>query len=313
MGRPPPLWRIALAVPERAAPVFEAALGGFAASLAVMEGGGGVCVIEALADREPDRGRLAAALALAAASSDLPEPDFTVAPLADRDWLAESARSFAPLRVGRFFIHGAGLEGPPPASAIALELEAGLAFGTGRHESTKGCLLALEQLARARRFARPLDLGCGTGILAIAMAKLWAVPVTAADIDPLVFPVARGNARANGCAGLVRVVGGAGPHARGLRARGPFDLVVANILARPLVRLAPALAGALTPRGVAVLSGFLAADEAAVRAAYRAQRFALVRRLAIGDWRTLVLARGRAGPGGCWAGGGRCGLVSGDG
>ena len=215
--------------------------------------------------------------------------------LPEHDWLAENRRAFPPLRIGRFFLHGSHWTGAPPAGAVALEIDAAEAFGTGEHPSTSGCLLALDRLARRRRFCRPLDIGTGSGILAIAAAKALHRPVLAGDIDCAAVRVAARHVRRNGLAGRVRPVCAAGYRSRALR-RAKYDLVFANILARPLARMAPDLKRALAPGGVAVLSGLLCRQEALVLAAHRAQRLSLERRLVIDGWSTLVLRRGSALP-----------------
>jgi ribosomal protein L11 methyltransferase len=208
--------------------------------------------------------------------------------LAERDWLSENRRAFPPLRIGRFFVHGSHWKGRPPAGAIAIEIDAATAFGTGEHPSTAGVLLALDGLARRRRFRRPLDLGTGSGILAIAAAKRLHRPVVASDIDPAAARVAAHHARRNGVVGRVRVVCAPGYKSRALRGR-QFDLVLANILARPLALMAPDLARALRPGGIAVLAGLLRRQEGMVLAAHRAQGLALVRRRVIDGWSTLTL------------------------
>src|SRR5579864_6021673 len=144
--------------------------------------------------------------------------------LPERDWLLENRRSFPPLRIGRFFIHGSHWRGAPPAGTIAIEIDAATAFGTGEHPSTRGVLLALDQLARRRRFRRPRDVGTGSGILAIAAAKRLHRPVMASDIDPGAVRVARHHARRNGVGRQVRAI-----CADGIRGGGHHDLVLANI------------------------------------------------------------------------------------
>jgi ribosomal protein L11 methyltransferase len=171
-------------------------------------------------------------------------------------------------------------------------LDAATAFGTGEHPSTRGCLLALDDLARRRRFRRPLDVGTGSGVLAIAAAKRLHRRVVAGDIDPEAVRVARHHVRRNGLAGTVRVVRSAGYRSRGLR-RADYDLVLANILARPLALLARDLKRALAPGGVAVLAGLLRRQEAQVLAAHRAQRLMLARRIVIDGWSTLIVSSGR--------------------
>ncbi|HYU13082.1 MAG TPA: 50S ribosomal protein L11 methyltransferase [Stellaceae bacterium] len=213
--------------------------------------------------------------------------------LAERDWLLENRRAFPPIRVGRFFVHGSHWRGPAPPGTIAIEIDAATAFGTGEHPSTHGCLVALDHLARRRRFRRPLDVGTGSGVLAIAAAKRLRRRVVAGDIDPEAVRVARHHARRNGLAGAVRVLRAAGYRRRGLR-RADYDLVLANILARPLALLARDLKRALAPGGVAVLAGLLQRQEALVLSAHRAQRLRLARRIVIEGWLTLILRRGRA-------------------
>src|SRR5713226_6746671 len=149
--------------------------------------------------------------------------------LAERDWLQENRRAFPPVRVGRFFIHGSHWRGRPPAGAIAIEIDAATAFGTGEHPSTQGCLVALDLLAKRRRSRHPLDIGTGSGILAIAAAKLLHRPVLASDIDPGAVRVAAHHARRNGVADRVRALCAPGVHSRGVH-RGNYDLVFANIL-----------------------------------------------------------------------------------
>jgi ribosomal protein L11 methyltransferase len=212
--------------------------------------------------------------------------------LPERDWLLENRRAFPPLRVGRFFVHGSHWRGPAPSGTIAIEIDAATAFGTGEHPSTHGCLLALDYLARRRRFHRPLDVGTGSGVLAIAAAKRLHRRVVAGDIDPEAVRVARHHVRRNGLAGTVRVVRAAGYRSRGLR-RADYDLVLANILARPLALLARDLKRALAPGGVAVLAGLLPRQEAQVLAAHRAQGLALARRIVIDGWSTLIVRSGR--------------------
>jgi ribosomal protein L11 methyltransferase len=287
-------WTLELEAPAEAAPVFLDALERLAASVSCFDtGAGGPWRVEALFADMPDPGALAASIALAAAASGTSEPEFVVRPVAARDWLAENRASFRPVAAGRFFIHPTFFEGRPPAGAHAIALDAATAFGSGAHGTTRGCLLALDGIARRRRARRLLDMGCGSGILAIAMAKAWRRQVLAVDIDKEAVRVTRGNAWANGVGRLVRAGAGAGFAAPLLRRQGSFDLIAANILARPLVAMAPALARALAPRGMAVLSGLLTHQEAPVIAACRAQGLRLARRIRIDNWSTLVVRRGR--------------------
>ena len=218
-------------------------------------------------------------------------PDVAVAPLPDVDWVAESQKALPPIRAGRFYLYGSHVTAPPPAGAIAIRIEAGQAFGTGRHETTAGCLIALTELAKRRRYRRPLDLGCGSGVLAIAMAKLWPVPVLAVDNDRDAVRMTRANARDNAVAALVRSLRSEGYGRAAIARSGPFDLVTANILAEPLSAMAGGLAGHLAPGGTAVLAGLLDRQAGAVLARHRGHGLALVRRYRLGDWTTLVLER----------------------
>src|ERR1700719_3857355 len=230
-------------------------------------------------------------LALAAAGADGRLIHIAEERLPERDWLAENRRAFPPQRIGRFLIHGSHWHGPIPASAIGIEIDAATAFGTGEHPSTRGCLLALEGLARRRRFRRPLDIGTGSGILAIAAAKRLHRRITAGDIDPEAVRVARHHARRNGLAGRIKTARAAGYRSRVLRRSG-YDLILANILARPLALMARDLKRAIMPGGAAVLGGLLRRQEALVLAAHRAQGLSLERRLVLEGWATLVLRSG---------------------
>jgi ribosomal protein L11 methyltransferase len=237
---------------------------------------------------------LSAQLALAAAAEQGSLVEIGEEKLADRDWLAENQLAFPPLRIGRFFIYGSHYPGGVPSGAIGIMLDAATAFGTGEHPSTHACLMALEGLAKRRRFRHPLDIGAGTGILAIAAAKLLQRRVLASDIDRDAVRVARHNASRNGVSSLVRVRQAAGYQDSAIR-KSRYDLVLSNILARPLALMARDLAGALAPGGRAVLSGLLRRQEPIVLAPHRRCGIVLERRLVIDRWSALVLrARSRS-------------------
>jgi ribosomal protein L11 methyltransferase len=206
--------------------------------------------------------------------------------VAERDWLAENRRAFPPQRVGRFLIHGSHWRGKPPGGMIAVEIDAATAFGTGEHPSTRGCLIAFDRLVRKRRFRTLRDVGTGSGILAIAAARTLRRKIVASDVDPVAVRVARHHVRRNGLAKLVRVdcVAGVG------RGNG-YDLVFANILARPLVLMARDLSRATAPGGLVLLSGLLRRQESGLLAAYRSHRLVLDFRVIIDGWSTLVLRR----------------------
>jgi ribosomal protein L11 methyltransferase len=231
---------------------------------------------------------VAARVALAAAAAGGAVIDADEEKLPARDWLADNQRDFPSLRVGRFFIHGSHYKSRVPAGAIAIRIDATTAFGTGEHPSTRGCLLALEALARRRRFRRPIDIGAGTGILSIAAAKLLRRRVLARDIDRNAVAVARHNVARNGVASLVRVRRAAGYRDRVIRKRH-FDLILSNILAWPLALMARDLARVLAPGGRAVLSGLLRRQEPIVLAPHRGLGIVLEHRILVDGWSTLVL------------------------
>jgi ribosomal protein L11 methyltransferase len=247
-------------------------------------------VFRGSAEVGPDWPALDLALAIAAASMGVSPPEVTIEPLPDRDWLAENRERFAALRIGRFLIQEPEDQTPTPPGLIALRIEAATAFGSGRHGSTDGCLRALHML-RGRRTRRALDLGCGSGILAIAAAKLWRVPVLASDVDPHAVAVARANARLNDVRNLVRVIVADGYRSSAIAARRPFDLVLCNILSRTLKRMAGGLARHLAPMGTAILAGLLTRDGNDVLAVHRAVGLGLLRTIDVEGWRTLVLRR----------------------
>jgi ribosomal protein L11 methyltransferase len=211
-------------------------------------------------------------------------------PLPDQDWIRLSLEGLPPVRAGRFFLHGAHDAGQIPAGVVPLRIEAGLAFGTGHHESTALCLEAMCHLAKRRRFGRTLDIGCGTGVLAIAAAKLWKARVVASDIDPVAIETARANARANAepdlgfaCAdGLAHPV---------IQATAPYDLICANILAGPLARLAAAIAKVSARGGTVLLSGLLRNQENLVLSFYGSQNLVFCEALRNGPWSALLLRR----------------------
>lgn len=213
------------------------------------------------------------------------------APLPDQDWIKLSQEGLPPVRAGRFFVYGAHDAGQVPPGVIPMRIEAGLAFGTGHHETTALCLAALSDLAKRRRFERTLDLGCGTGLLAIGAAKLWRKKVIASDIDPVAVDVTRENARANGEARLIRAVTADGLTHAAIRERAPYDLIVANILASPLTQLAPSIVRSLAKGGMLVLSGLLRGQENLVISFYTPHGLILRARHRDGPWSALVLER----------------------
>lgn len=250
--------------------------------------------IEAFFEDKPDLGRLAPRVFAVAKELGRGVPSLDVEEIAERDWLAENQASFPPLRIGRFFVHGSHVTEAPPAGAWRVALDASIAFGSGEHATTKGCLAAIEALAKKRRLGRVLDIGTGSGILTIAALRARARRALASDIDPPSVMLARENARVNGVASRAKIVAAAGL-AKLAPTRARFDLVLANILARPLTQLATAISRAVAPGGYVVLSGLLAEQEMWVLRAYRQRGLVFVGRASAGPdalgWRTLVFQR----------------------
>jgi ribosomal protein L11 methyltransferase len=232
-------------------------------------------------------------LAAGAAAADA----LSIETIAAADWVAQSLAGLKPVRVGRFVIHGAHDRAHLSPNEIGIEIEAALAFGTGHHGTTRGCLLALADLAKRRRVRRVLDIGCGTGVLAIAAARLLRTRVVAGDIDPVAVRCARGNARLNRIASMVSLSRAAGTCAQAIIAHAPYQLIFANILVGPLTRLAVPLRKVAAPGAHIVLSGLLPSHANSILAIYRAQRLTLERRVSLEGWVTLVMCRKQNRPG----------------
>ncbi len=285
-------WRIEIVSPPGAVVAFEAVLDSFSdvISCFVNESDDN-WHIEGYGPTKPGAQALAAALSIAAGDLGLDAPVVQIDRMGDRDWVAESLRLFPPVMIGRYFIHGDHYLSPVPAGKIGLELNTGAAFGSGEHATTEGCLVALDDLARSKRFALPLDMGCGSGVLSLAMARTWRVPVLGADNDPRAVQVARGNVRRNGLASLVSIVQSNGYAHRRITASQGFDLIVSNILANPLCKMARDLSSVLRPGGIIVLAGFYRRDGNRVLCAHQYHGLQLKRRYDVKGWRTLVLEK----------------------
>jgi ribosomal protein L11 methyltransferase len=211
--------------------------------------------------------------------------------IARQDWVSRSLAGLAPVRAGRFLVYGAHDRADVQPNDVALEIEAALAFGTGHHGTTRGCLLALDSVLKRRRPRRVLDLGTGTGVLAMGAAKVLHRTITCSDLDGVAVAAARGNAVMNGVGPWVRPVRAAGMRHPVLRDNAPFDLVLANILAKPLRSLAPSVAAHAAPGADLILSGLLARDVPGVLSSYAAQGFALRSRGDLEGWATLGLRK----------------------
>jgi ribosomal protein L11 methyltransferase len=212
-----------------------------------------------------------------------------------KDWVKASLADLVPVPAGRFIVHGQHDRERVPSNKLGIEIEAALAFGTGHHGTTRGCLLLLDHVLKAWYPRRVLDLGTGTGVLAIAAAKALHEPVLASDIDPASVRVARDNARLNQTGDLVQIITATGFSAPQFAQRGPFDLVLANILANPLRQLATPMARHLAPSGLVILSGLLNRQAASVIAAYRARGLVPLRHVRIDGWSSLLLRNAGAG------------------
>lgn len=220
--------------------------------------------------------------------------DFAVSELPETDWVAHVRRELHPVEAGRFFVYGSHDAEAVPPESVALLIEAAMAFGTGHHGTTKGCLQAVDKLfTEGVRPQNVVDIGCGTAVLAIAAAKVLGLPVMASDVDPQAVEVAAANARANGVEGLISCVEAAGFDHPTLQEKSPYDLVFANILKGPLVELAPDMGAHVAPGGHVILSGILNPQADDVVAAYEGAGFAVRDRSEIGEWTTLTLQRAK--------------------
>lgn len=253
-----------------------------------IEDGSGLFEVAAYFTEEPDRAGLALLAAMHGAR------DFVVSEVPQIDWVAHVRRELAPVEAGRFFVYGSHDADKVPADRIPLLIEAAMAFGTGHHGTTLGCLRALDRLVTAG-FTAPkvADIGCGTAVLAMAAARVWPdAQVLASDIDAVAVEVAEANLRANAMSGKVECLESAGFDAPRLTEAGPYQLIFANILKGPLIALAPDVAAHCAQGGRAILSGILNEQADGVLAVYVANGFSLEHREIIGDWTTLTLLRG---------------------
>lgn len=247
----------------------------------------GQWLLEALYDRKPDPADISRLIAPVAEGHGVSFGAIEIELVPDTDWIAKSLEGLAPVKAGRFFVYGRHDAHRLPAHTIPILIDAGQAFGTGHHATTMGCLEYISEYCATRLPQNPLDIGTGTGVLAIALAKLTRRKVLASDIDPVATRVAHDNAKLNGVGNLVETLTAPGFQHPALAARAPYDLIIANILATPLVALAPAFAKHLTPGGTLILSGILLSQENMVTSALRMQGLPLVSRKRIGEWVSL--------------------------
>ncbi len=289
----PEIWEIVIELPtgdHRAA--FETALETFVTGHAIFE-------IESTprwhltgyAEGPPDEAAIVASVSAVAAEVGVSTPEIGFAPVVQKDWVAEVEKTLTPIQVPPYYVFGSHIRDAPPAQSIAIQIDAGLAFGTGNHETTQGCLTALEAVLADRPPVSPIDIGTGSGILAIAVAKRFDVDVMASDIDPIAIDVARENAVINGVKDRIRFAVSDGLEEAEIASSAPYDLVLANIVANPLIALAPGIAGIAASGGHVILSGILLEQAEGVMAAYDENGLSLKERFDLGNWSTLVLTR----------------------
>jgi ribosomal protein L11 methyltransferase len=259
------------------------------AACAAFEDGAGQWQVAVHFRQPPDEANLRSLVEIVAGQAA--SGSLTIETVAATDWVAQSLAELKPVRVGRFLVHGAHDRAKLRANDIGIEIEAALAFGTGHHGTTRGCLVALADFARRWRARRVLDVGTGSGILAIAAARLLRGHVTGSDIDARAIEAARGNARINRTAPVLAFVRATGTAARAIAAGAPYDLIFANILLGALTRLAVPLRRLAAPGARVVLSGLLPGHVNAILAIYRAQGLVLEKRIVLDGWVTLVMHR----------------------
>jgi ribosomal protein L11 methyltransferase len=285
-----PVWKIEFIVPTEHGDLFAEAIEPFCGALTTF-------LIEKTEESQfsgysfeaPDEVVLRKALRRAAEEVGIFAPTADMVLLPETDWVAENQAHFEPVRAGRFYVHDSYHLNPAPAGAVPILVDAATAFGTGHHGTTRGCLEALEQLVRAGAVMAPiLDLGCGTGILGIAAAKALRMPVIATDIDPVAVSMAKANVRLNGVLPYVNTFKSRGLEAIEARRQGPYGLIFANILARPLQGLASSIAANLALGAPVILSGLLQTQEQQVLSAYLSQGLSLRARMHRDEWSTLI-------------------------
>jgi ribosomal protein L11 methyltransferase len=286
-----PVWRAAIRVTGDLVPIFDDALSEESDGASIFEVPGSEdWLIEAIFTEKPDKGLLEARLAIVATAHGIEAPALELEQLPDIDWVKKSLEGLVPVEAGRFFVYGSHNNELPPEGSIRILIEAGPAFGTGQHETTKGCLLAIDEICQGP-VKKPLDVGTGTGVLAIAAAKALNVPVTASDIDPVSVQEAQDNAAKNQLADLVHCIQADGLQDPKLRDGAPYDLVIANILANPLIAMAQDIVDVVDNDGWIILAGLLESQRSGVLDAYLPLGVELAGQHQLGEWPTLVLKK----------------------
>lgn len=289
----PDIWEVVIELPtgeHRAA--FEASIEEYVTGYAIFEVEGTPrWRLTGYVDGAPDQAAITASVSAAADGAGLKTPEIGFAPVAQKDWVAEVEKTLTPIHVPPYYVFGSHIRDTPPANAIAIQIDAGLAFGTGNHETTQGCLQAIEAVYDGRSPSSPIDIGTGSGILAIAVAKRFGIDVMASDIDPIAIDVARENAAINGVGDRLRFAVSDGLDSAEITEAAPYDLVLANIVANPLIALAPDIAAISAPGGYVILSGILREQADNVIAVYSDAGLSLGDRIDLGNWTTLILTR----------------------
>lgn len=292
-------WEIKFIVPPESVPMFEMALEEIAAALLTvpLEKGPhkGDWEVQAIFETKPEEADLTRVMMFAAQTMKVPVPAYQLTAMPPKNWLKESLISFPPVELGRYYIYGSHIKTQPPEDKIALQIDAATAFGTGEHQTTQGCLTALQDIfentqvnvIKSPQKMSVLDVGCGSGILSMAYAKTYQTRVDAVDIDPESVLVTKNSAKVNGLDKLITVWESAGYE----KVKEKYDLIFCNILARPLIDMAPQLAAHLHKGGLAILSGFLIRQERWVLKAHTDAGLSFVARYRINGWSTLVVKK----------------------
>jgi ribosomal protein L11 methyltransferase len=285
------LWAASFAAAQEIADDLSEALADGSLSLAVVAPPRtGKAEIEAIFDAPPDAATLQTRIDILASSNDVKPPKLRIRELPKLDWLKKVSEDFPPLPIARWVVYGAQhREAAAKYRHMRLQIDATSAFGTGEHPTTRGCLLMLDWLLKRNAPANMLDVGCGTGILAMAFSKTTRKRAIGIDLDPDSVAIARNNIRVNGLGSCMRVALGNGYRSPMIKGHAPYDLIMANIFAGPLCRMAYDLKRHLKPGGMAILSGLLTRQANAVIAAHRMQRLYLVKHIKIGEWSVLAL------------------------
>lgn len=284
-------WQVLFVLPASAVGTAEEAFSNIATSVANFETDeeNSIWTFELIFSEKPDEQEINRRLLVISSLHNIEKPEIKLEQLMQSDWLSQVAQDFPPLSIGRFFVHGAHVKESPRAGSISIQVDAGAAFGSGEHGTTRCCLEALEWLSKSRKFSNVLDMGAGSGILAIAAAKLWKSEILAVDLDPVSVQVTGENNKINHVHQFIKTGISDGYSAMQVKRSMPYDLIISNILARPLVAFAPHLKQNLANGGVAVLSGLLCSQEKHVIAAHRAHGLCLKRKFTYQDWCTLVI------------------------